>query len=78
MSHCREDAFTCDRCLRCDRLTAGKQPDGWLRITLTSPPLASPADGDPPRSRLNKLQHLCNQCVYSLDEWANPRTGVAS
>lgn len=58
--------FVCDRCDReqeVDRSQSGtfEQPHGWSRLTITSPPLASPTEGDVLANQL-----VCPRCTETL------------
>lgn len=63
MSHLRIHQWTCDCCADTLELTDnGSQPQGWARMSLTSPPLASPLEGE----RVIPEEHLCAACVERL------------
>lgn len=57
--------WRCDRCTRTATVDERHgQPDGWVRVLITKPPLAHPMEVSP----VNRTdRHICRLCHYALD-----------
>lgn len=64
MTYRHYSTLTCDRCGTSTEVPGNAQPEGWKRLMLSSPPLASPLETTRPID-----VHLCIDCVADYRTW---------